>query len=324
MRNAHVEAAIRAQKIAQAMQIAHKNHAPIKGNNGRVLYKTPMQKPVATVTHRPPVIPKPFVAPIHKPPAVTKPFVKPTIPSMQTNTVEIKLKSDAAIKEITDPMLKEGIGAIDKILDAILGNKVFEKAEKDIKKAPAWAPYSPAQAWFTANPIGLQPAHMTKPNRFPLIMSRLKTLHPTAKKILSFGCSEGLECQDLLSTFPEAELIVGNDIDTTSIATARRNNKSDRILFTDEIRLLGQFDIITALMTFFVLECPLPKDRWTKALVELEKHVSINGIICIYTSDYDPAEVLIEDRYEPVNIWTRKHNKVPNGKDYYNGYYKKK
>lgn len=169
----------------------------------------------------------------------------------------------------------------------------------------------------------LQLSHMTSQNRFPKIMESAKKLKPDAKRLLSFGCSTGEECQSLLEYFPDAEQIVGVDLDYSSITSARRKNKSDKVFFTDEVDVLDKFDVITVLQTLFCLEVPVPKVRWLKAMEKIDQHIVDDGIVMIYTSDYDPVEVLTNDRYEYVNLWMREHNKKP-GSQYFNGYYRKK
>lgn len=94
------------------------------------------------------------------------------------------------------------------------------------------------------------------------------------------------------------------------------------VFFHDELSGLGKFDLITCFMVLFVLEQPLLKDRWRATLEKLDKHLKPGGIVMIYTSDHDPAEVLA-GKYEPLNVWCREHNKKP-GSNYFNGYYLKK
>ena len=83
----------------------------------------------------------------------------------------------------------------------------------------------------------------------------------------------------------------------------------------------GKYDIILALMVFFCIEEPIPKDRFSDNLKKIDKHLDHGGVLMIYTSDHDPIEVL-GDAYDSVHVWMREHNK--NQKKYYNGYYKKK
>lgn len=166
----------------------------------------------------------------------------------------------------------------------------------------------------------LQPNHMTRVERFPKIFDRAKELQPRAKRILSFGCSTGEEAQALAKRFPEAE-IVGVDIDYHSIVRARKNNKNPNLCFHDELSGLGKFDLVTALMVFFCMEQPIPKDSFRDILTKLNKHINPGGVLMIYTSDYDPKDVLGKD-YNDIKVWMREHNR--NKKQYFNGYYRKR
>jgi cyclopropane fatty-acyl-phospholipid synthase-like methyltransferase len=161
---------------------------------------------------------------------------------------------------------------------------------------------------------------MTKEERFPMIFDNAKKLKPDAKRLLSFGCSTGEECQALSKRFPGAE-IIGYDIDSYTVQSARKKNKNEQIYFHDELGGTGTYDLVTALMVFFCMEEPIPKDRFVACLKKIDRHLNIGGVLMIYTSDYDPKEIL-GDNYEDLNVWMREHN--VNKKQYYNGYYRKK
>lgn len=207
--------------------------------------------------------------------------------------------------------------------------RAFKKMLPGISEARALlkqvAAYNPAtdKKWYENNPDMLQPRVETRPERFPKIFDRAVELAPKAKRVLSFGCATGEETQALAKRFNKANEIVGVDIDHYSLIRARKANKDGRIFYHDELGGLGQFDIVLALMVLFCLEKPIEKERWKNILNKVAAHVKPGGIIMIYTSDYDPKEVL-GDAFEDINVWTRKHNKKPEGKDYYSGYYKRR
>lgn len=190
-----------------------------------------------------------------------------------------------------------------------------ERKKEEWPKPSRWA-----SNWYNYNQHYLQPDHMTREERFPLIFDSAKKLKPDARRILSFGCSTGEECQALARRFPEAE-VIGLEIDTYSIQTARKKNKSDKIFFHDEIGGTGMYDLVVALMVFFCMEEAVPKDRMIANLKHIDKHLNVGGVLMLYTCDHDPTEILGSD-YEPLNIWLREHNK--NGRQYYNGYYRKR
>lgn len=201
-----------------------------------------------------------------------------------------------------------------------------EADEKKDKKP--WPSYKPPVSnrsrwdsnWYGANPHYLQPDHMTREERFPLIFDSAKKLKPDAKRVMSFGCSTGEECQALAKRFPEAE-IIGLEIDHYTIQTARKKNKNPKIFFHDEIGGTGTYDLVTALQVFFCMEEPIPRDRMIANLKKIDAHLNPGGVLMLYTCDHDPTEILGSD-YEPLNVWIREHNK--NNKTYWNGYYRKR
>jgi len=167
----------------------------------------------------------------------------------------------------------------------------------------------------------LQLSNMTCPNRFPRILESAKKLKPDAKRILSFGCSIGEECFSLADKFPEAE-IVGIDISHYSIQRARSNNKyGSRVNFHDYIGATGKYDLVTCLMVLFSLDRPLEFERWDIVLNEIHQHINLDGLLMIFTSEYDFLRAEIANDYEVIRSWTRIHPK--NEKEYFCGYYKK-
>jgi SAM-dependent methyltransferase len=198
------------------------------------------------------------------------------------------------------------------------------EAEDGKEKKPYRSPTSNRSrwdsTWYGANPHYLQPDHMTREERFPLIFDSAKKLKPNAKRVLSFGCSTGEECQSLAKRFPDAE-VIGLEIDHYSIQNARKKNKNPKIFFHDEIGGTGKYDLVTALMVFFCMEEAIPRDRMVQNLQKIDEHLNEGGVVMLYTCDHDPTEIL-GPGYEPLNVWIREHNK--NSKTYWNGYYRKR
>lgn len=176
-------------------------------------------------------------------------------------------------------------------------------------------------AKYRENDGYLQTSGMTQKNRYPKIYASAASLKPKAKRVLSFGCSTGEEVFALAELFPKAERIVGVDIDHNRIMTGRAANKQDNIYFYDTIAGIGQFDVITALNVFFRLEKPLEKDKWTKTLEDLAKHVAPGGVLLIFKSDYNPMDVLSKE-FKAENEFVHLHNR--NSVNYCCGYYRKK
>lgn len=181
--------------------------------------------------------------------------------------------------------------------------------------------YNRSYDYWNKDPGKLQPSGSTKEERYPKIYDSAAKLKPSAKRILSFGCSTGEELFSLAKRFPKAKQLVGVDIDHWRVQTARRTNKQNNIYFHDTLGGLGTFDIVTALNVFFCLEKPIEKEQWTKTLKEVSEHVTVGGYLMIFKSDYDPAEVLAKD-FKPENTWIHVHNR--NNKEYFCGYYRRK
>lgn len=168
---------------------------------------------------------------------------------------------------------------------------------------------------------GMQSSHQTRVNRFPKIFSRAKTLCPNPKRILSFGCSTGEECQSIAEIFPNSE-IVGIDIDHWAVQKARNNNKSPRVFFHDDLGATGNYDIVFCLMVLFALEKPISFKMFEKSLKKMDRHLNPGGYLMLYTTDYNPlCTETIRNGYDVLSQWIRIHNR--NQQEYYNGYYKK-
>lgn len=167
----------------------------------------------------------------------------------------------------------------------------------------------------------MQLSHMTKINRFPKMMTSAKLLKPKARRILSFGCSTGEEAQTLAEIFPQAT-IVGVDTDYYSVSTARKNNKyKNRVFFHTDVGATGRYDIVTCFMVLFSLETSIPRDKWEEVCKIIDDTVAANGLLMIYTSDYDFKTSSVGEKYKALKEWKRTHNR--NKKKYFCGYYKK-
>jgi SAM-dependent methyltransferase len=262
--------------------------------------------------------------------------------------VEKQAASPEKVEPVTeDQIVSESVNIMDMIqeeIDGFLDNVMVPKEKPALKSVPPAPPVKGAKAavkapakkgWGSYTPPAttpyswastkfddgyLQPSGMTKEERYPKIYDSAAKMKPKAKRVLSFGCSTGEEAFALAKRFPNAEQVVGVDLDINRIRDARKASKEKNVFFYDTAAGLGQFDVVTALNVFFCLEKPIPKDIWTKTLEEVASYVTPGGILMIFKSDYDPAEFL-GDGWKPENVWVHKHNR--NNKDYFCGYYKK-
>jgi len=166
----------------------------------------------------------------------------------------------------------------------------------------------------------LQLSNQTTRNRFPKIFNTIRQLQPNPERILSFGCSTGEECFTLADMFPRAE-IIGVDVSTYVVSTARRNNKYDHVFFHDELGGLGKFDIVLSLMVLFSISEPIPFETWNKTIENIDKHIKYGGLWAIYTSQFPFSKSSVFPQYEKIRRWRRVH--PTDKKKYYNGYYRK-
>lgn len=231
----------------------------------------------------------------------------------------IPVTDDQIISDELVGIIGKGLEVIESIFDK---KPATEKKPYTPTKYPSYTPSSYSWANSRFKDGYMQPSGMTKEERYPKIYDSAATLKPKAKRVLSFGCSTGEEVQALAKRFPNAEQLVGVDLDYNRVCTARKGNKLENVFFYDTARGLGQFDVVTALNVFFCLEKPIPKDGWTKTLEEAASYVAPGGVLMIFKSDYDPMSVLSKLNFRAENTWMHKHNR--NNQDYFCGYYRKK
>lgn len=189
-----------------------------------------------------------------------------------------------------------------------------------------WSVYQPPSKVFNqsypAHSQGvLQMSNMTKAERFPLIFNSAVELKPDAKRIMSFGCSTGEECEAIASRFPEAE-IVGIDIDYYTLQRARKKNTNPKIFFHDNLGATGKYDLALALMVLFQIDAPIKLEPWESSIVEIDKHLNIDAVFMLYTSEFNFLESSVSKKYKIIREWTRRHNRKED-KEYFCGYYRK-
>ena len=165
-----------------------------------------------------------------------------------------------------------------------------------------------------------QVSNHTEYNRYPDLFSKCKELMIGKKdlKILSYGCSTGEEVFTLREYFPDA-LIVGVDINKRNIKQAISQNNDDKVIFSSDIENTltknGPVDIIFALTVFqrtenrneetFDSSTIYPFKKFDTKVMELDRHLKLNGIFVIDYSDYHFEDTHISGKYEVVK---GKHN----------------
>jgi len=169
----------------------------------------------------------------------------------------------------------------------------------------------------------IQKSNQTHDSRYPSIFKELGShFHQTSRspqKILSFGCSNGSECRQLLALFPKAS-VYGCDMPEV-ITEARRDPRNQGIVFFDSNRANifqnGPYDIITA----FSVLCRFPESRTLRDLSEtfpfrrfnqylniLTANLRPEGLLGLYNCNYFFEDSDASERYSPLGVDLHPHN----------------
>ncbi len=138
-------------------------------------------------------------------------------------------------------------------------------------------------------------------------------------KILSFGCSSGLECLDLKDVMPEAS-IFGCEIHAGARQKAIENCEGRARILDSRARLLHKFGPFDAILAMNVL-CLYPKtaglenvsdiysfDRFDAAAAQLDEVLAPGGLLTIYNGQYFLEDSSVAGKYEPLEGLTRPLN----------------
>jgi hypothetical protein len=164
---------------------------------------------------------------------------------------------------------------------------------------------------------------ITKNNRYPDLFDYCSKLKTGKIRIMSFGCSIGLECKTLKNYFPESE-IVGVDINKRLIRVANRMKNSDKISYDTTVEGHGTFDFIFALSVFCRYpqlenkeDCSeiYPFSKFEKAVIELSNKLNKDGYFVIYNSNFKMTDTSIADSFEPLSVKNDSGTFVKFGKD---------
>ncbi len=93
-----------------------------------------------------------------------------------------------------------------------------------------------------------QKSHATKYDRYPEIFKEVSSIIPNPNKILSFGCSTGLECNTLHEVYFSDSKITGLDISEDIINKNKESNKFENIEYISNVnKITEKFDLIFAM-----------------------------------------------------------------------------
>jgi len=174
-----------------------------------------------------------------------------------------------------------------------------------------------------------QQSNATFCNRHPVIIRNLVKLSAEMReasevKILSFGCSTGLECLSIKSFLPNTR-VFGCDLDEAILIKAKRLCQDQAMIFKSNFENLqrhGPFQIICAFNVLCrhpikdgLMSDLYPFSQFNQTLALLDGCLSIGGWLAIYNAQYDVAASSIASRYAPAacpelrnNGWLDKYN----------------
>ena len=171
-----------------------------------------------------------------------------------------------------------------------------------------------------------QKSNATFYNRYPLIFMECTKIIKQPNKILSFGCSTGLECQALNKIYFKNSKIVGLDINKDIIAHNNKNNKIANIEYFDDIDKMTQLHYQFNLVFVMSVLCRWPEkegdytfDTFNETIYIINKLVVKNGYLCIYNSKFAFTDTTIfKQKYMIVDTINKDsgfvHKYTPNNK----------
>jgi hypothetical protein len=162
-----------------------------------------------------------------------------------------------------------------------------------------------------------QISNVTNYDRYPEIFHYISYIYNTGisrpLKILSFGCSYGLECLSLRKYFPDA-IITGFDINEDNIIKAKKLSYDDNMFFTSNWGKIIQIKFYDIILAMSVL-CRWPQTQNVKncekiysfyqfqtQIVQLDNLLKENGIFVIYNANFRFSDTSVYSKYECINI----------------------
>lgn len=151
-----------------------------------------------------------------------------------------------------------------------------------------------------------QISHATSINRYPNIFKEIKSIIPSPKQILSFGCSTGEECITLQELYFPTIKIIGLDISEEVITNNKNKNKFKNIEYYSKVDNISEkSDLIFA--NSVLCRWPESEGEYTFELFEntlkiIDNLLNKDGYLCIYNSKYLFTETdLFKNKYKYVD-----------------------
>jgi SAM-dependent methyltransferase len=129
----------------------------------------------------------------------------------------------------------------------------------------------------------------TRLNRYPWIFNQVQGQYPSPSRILSYGCSTGMELVSLRGDFPDAEL-VGTDVNSEALQQARltasKLNPAATIVEGSNTLADESFDVVVCMSVLCLYPGILSFQVFVRVLEDLVRLLRPGGLLCIYNSQY--------------------------------------
>lgn len=149
-----------------------------------------------------------------------------------------------------------------------------------------------------------QKSHFTDYDRYPEIFQEVSSIVINNPKILSFGCSTGLECNTLAKKYYKNSKITGYDISKKVINGNKAKNKNRSISYSYNIKKLGKYDLIFAMSVLCIWpeidDNPYSFDKFEMTLNAIDELLNKDGYLCIYNSTYLFTDTEISKKYKII------------------------
>ncbi len=158
-------------------------------------------------------------------------------------------------------------------------------------------------------------------DRYPIVFQEISRIANSNKqhKILSFGCSRGLEVRTLNEKYFKKSKIDGIDIKKDIIIDLSKKNTNSNISYYYDINklVLNSYDIIFCMSV--LLHCTYSKklnkfihhpsytlQKFNNTLLNIDKLLKVGGYLCIYNSRYIFSDSIIFNKYKIIKTNTKK------------------
>jgi hypothetical protein len=159
-----------------------------------------------------------------------------------------------------------------------------------------------------------QISNFTGYDRYPGIFAYVNSLAGrNNSKILSYGCSYGLECLSLKKYFNNSR-IAGYDISAGNIQKARKNISDPQIVFFTELEDAGKYGNYDIIFAMSVL-CRWPEtenisgcsgiyeyEQFSSQIEILDGLLKNNGILVVYNANFRFTDTEVSKKYEALKI----------------------